>query len=376
MMFTVQKSLEGSQARAGTLHTDHGDVLTPVFMPVGTQGAVKAMEHRTLRELDAQIILGNTYHLYLRPGAEVLEHLGGLHRFAGWDRAILTDSGGFQVWSLRELRKMTNEGVTFRSHLDGSRHLFTAESVVNMQRSIGSDILMVLDECTSWPATPTDARESMELTVRWAERSRAAMLATKPLYGHRQFQFAIGQGSTYADLRVECMQKLVEMDFDGYAMGGLSVGEPADDMYAMVEASTAVMPAHKPRYLMGVGTPENILRSIALGVDMFDCVMPTRNARNGTIFTTSGRLNIKNARNRMLDEPLDAGLDNTVSQNTSLAYLRHLFHAGEILGLMLATTQNVALYLWLARTARERILDGTFTEWSRETIEKLNRQRH
>jgi queuine tRNA-ribosyltransferase len=375
MMFTVQKSLEGGHARAGSLHTGHGDVLTPVFMPVGTQGAVKAMEHRTLRELDAQIILGNTYHLYLRPGADVLEHMGGLHRFAGWDRAILTDSGGFQVWSLRELRKMTNEGVTFRSHLDGSRHLFTAESVVNMQRSIGSDILMVLDECTSWPATPKDARESMELTVRWAERSRAAMLATKPLYGHPQFQFAIGQGSTYADLRVECMQKLVEMDFDGYAMGGLSVGEPAEDMYAMVEASTAVMPVHKPRYLMGVGTPENILRSIALGVDMFDCVMPTRNARNGTIFTTSGRLNIKNARNRLLDEPLDAGLDNPISQNTSLAYLRHLFHAGEILGLMLATTQNVALYLWLARTARERILDGSFTEWSRETIEKLNRQR-
>lgn len=373
--FTLTATDQQSSARAGVVHTDHGDIPTPVFMPVGTQGAVKAMDHRSLRELDTPIILGNTYHLYLRPGVETLTAMGGLHRFSTWERPILTDSGGFQVFSLRELRKMSEEGVEFRSHLDGSKHLFTAENVVDTQRAIGSDIFMVLDECTAHPATYTEARTSMELTTRWAQRSRTHHLQSPFLYGHKQAQFAIGQGSTYADLRRGCMEELVGMDFEGYAIGGLSVGESAEDMYAMTEVSTAVMPPTKPRYLMGVGTPENILRAIELGVDMFDCVMPTRNARNGTLFTTSGRVNIKNARWKQYDEPIDLLVGAESSQNYSMAYLRHLIHAGEILGLMLATIQNVALYLWLVKTAREKILEGTFRPWAAETIERLNQQR-
>lgn len=373
--FTLTATDQQSSARAGVVHTDHGDIPTPVFMPVGTQGAVKAMDHRSLRELDTPIILGNTYHLYLRPGVETLTAMGGLHRFSTWERPILTDSGGFQVFSLRELRKMSEEGVEFRSHLDGSKHLFTAENVVDTQRAIGSDIFMVLDECTAHPATYTEARTSMELTTRWAQRSRTHHLQSPFLYGHKQAQFAIGQGSTYADLRRGCMEDLVGMDFEGYAIGGLSVGESAEDMYAMTEVSTAVMPPTKPRYLMGVGTPENILRAIDLGVDMFDCVMPTRNARNGTLFTTSGRVNIKNARWKQCDEPIDLLVGAESSQNYSMAYLRHLIHAGEILGLMLATIQNVALYLWLVKTAREKILEGTFRPWAAETIERLNQQR-
>jgi len=344
-------------------------------MPVGTQGTVKAMEQRTLAEFGARIILGNTYHLYLRPGTHVLSSMGGLHRMMGWKGALLTDSGGFQVFSLRELRTLREEGAEFRSHIDGSKHLFTPESVVDIQRAIGSDIYMVLDECTPWPAEHSVARTSMELTLRWAQRSRARHFEAPFSYGHTQAQFAIGQGSTYNDLRRECMDRLVEMDYEGYAIGGLSVGEPHDDMYRIVEVSTERMPSRKPRYLMGVGTPENILRCIALGVDMFDCVMPTRNARNGTIYTTRGRVNIKNAQYKFMDEPLDDGLDNHASQNTSLAYLRHLFNAGEILGLMLATMQNVALYLWLAQSARKHIIEGTFLPWAEETINKLHTPR-
>lgn len=374
-LFSLECTDPNGAARAGRLVTDHGEIPTPIFMPVGTQGAVKAMDHRSLRELDTPIILGNTYHLYLRPGTDTLRAMGGLHRFSTWDRPILTDSGGFQVFSLRDLRTMSEEGVEFRSHIDGSKHVFTAESVVEIQRAIGSDIMMVLDECTPHPATYTEARQSMELTLRWAERSRAHHLATPFLYGHRQAQFGIGQGSVYPDLRQQCMRSLVDMDFEGYAIGGLSVGEPAQDMYAMTQASTEVMPKDKPRYLMGVGTPENILRAIDLGVDMFDCVMPTRNARNGTLFTTSGRVNIKNARWKTADEPIDALVGAESSQNYSMAYLRHLFHAGEILGLMLATIQNVALYLWLVRTAREKILEGTYRQWAAETIERLNAPR-
>lgn len=373
--FRLEHADAASSARAGLITTDHGSIPTPIFMPVGTQGAVKAIEHRTLRELDARIILGNTYHLYLRPGTDTLTTMGGLHRFSSWERPILTDSGGYQVFSLRELRTMSEEGVEFRSHLDGSRHLFTPERVVDIQRAIGSDIFMVLDECTAYPAGYTEARTSMDLTIRWAERSRQRHLEAPLLHGHRQYQFAIGQGSTFADLRSECMRRLVDMDFDGYAIGGLSVGEPADDMYRMTDVCTAVMPTDKPRYLMGVGTPENILTAIGLGVDMFDCVIPTRNARNGTIYTTYGRVNIKNARYKTAEEPIDDGLDAYASQNYSLAYLRHLFNANEILGLMLATQQNIALYLWLVRTARERILDGTFTKWAAETSERLTRLR-
>ncbi len=374
-LFALEHSDPSSGARAGRIVTDHGEIPTPIFMPVGTQGAVKAMDHRSLRELDTPIILGNTYHLYLRPGTDTLGHMGGLHRFSSWDRPILTDSGGFQVFSLRDLRTMREEGVEFRSHIDGSKHVFTPERVVEIQRAIGSDIMMVLDECTAHPATYTEARQSMELTLRWAERSRSHHLVTPFAYGHRQAQFGIGQGSVYPNLRQQCMRSLVDMDFEGYAIGGLSVGEPAEDMYAMTQASTEVMPVDRPRYLMGVGTPENILRAIELGVDMFDCVMPTRNARNGTLFTTSGRVNIKNARWKVADEPIDALVAAESSRNYSMAYLRHLFNAGEILGLMLATIQNVALYLWLVRTAREKILDGTYRQWAASTIERLNAPR-
>lgn len=373
--FRLEHTDSATQARVGTITTDHGLIPTPVFMPVGTQGTVKAIEQRSLVEIDAPIILGNTYHLYLRPGTEILQTMGGLHRFATWNRPILTDSGGFQVFSLRELRTMSDDGVEFRSHIDGSRHLFTPENVVDTQRAIGSDIFMVLDECTPYPSTYTEARTSMELTVRWAERSRQRHLTAPFLYGHRQYQFGIGQGSVYHDLRRQCMEQLVAMDFDGYAIGGLSVGESAEDMYAVTAVSTAVMPVHKPRYLMGVGTPANILTAIGLGVDMFDCVMPTRNARNGTIYTTKGRVNIKNARYKLADEPIDDGLASYVSQKYSLAYLRHLINAGEILGLMLATVQNLALYLWLVRTARQHILNGTFKDWSAETAATLMQHR-
>lgn len=374
-MFTLHHTDPSSNARVGTLSTDHGEIPTPIFMPVGTQGAVKAIDHRSLVDLDAKIILGNTYHLYLRPGTDVLHTMGGLHRFMNWDRPILTDSGGFQVYSLRDIRTMSETGVEFRSHIDGSKHLFTPERVVDFQRAIGSDIMMVLDECTANPATYQQARSSMELTLRWADRAVAHAASTQPLYGHKQFHFGIGQGSTYADLRRECMRELVSKDFDGYAIGGLAVGEPAPVMLDMIDHSTSAMPAEKPRYLMGVGTPENILTAIERGVDMFDCVMPTRNARNGTLFTTKGRVNIKNARYKTSAEAIDDGLDCYASQNFSLAYLRHLFLAGEILGLQLATMQNLALYLWLTRTAREKIIAGTFRQWAGETIEQLNTPR-
>lgn len=373
--FSLQHTDSATRARVGTIVTDRGAIPTPIFMPVGTQGAVKALDVRSIEEIQASVILGNTYHLYLRPGTDVLEAMGGLHRFMGWTHPILTDSGGFQVFSLRDLRTMSEKGVEFRSHIDGSKHLFTPERVVEIQRSIGSDIAMVLDECTAYPASEAEARTSMERTIRWARRAWDHHREVPYRYGARQFTFAIGQGSVYPDLRRACMDELVAMDFDGYAIGGLSVGEPASDMYAIVDVSTERMPADKPRYLMGVGTPENILTAIGLGVDMFDCVMPTRNARNGTIYTTLGRVNIRNARYRMMDEALDPGLDSYASQNCSLAYLRHLFHAGELLGLQLATMQNLALYLWLVRTARERILDGTFATWAPETAARLQQHR-
>jgi queuine tRNA-ribosyltransferase len=373
--FQLEATDQHTSARAGKLRTAHGEIPTPVFMPVGTQGAVKAMDHRTLRELDVPIILANTYHMYLRPGTETLKAMGGLHTFSTWDRPILTDSGGFQVFSLKDLRKMREEGVEFQSHLDGSRHLFTPESVVDTQRAIGSDVFMVLDECTPYPATYTEARESMELTLRWAKRGRAHHLTQPFLYGHHQLQFGIGQGSTYKDLRQQCMDELVAMDFEGYAIGGLSVGEPAQNMYEITAVSTERMPSDKARYLMGVGTPENIIRCIGLGVDMFDCVMPTRNARNGTLFTTQGRVNIKNATWKQRNEPIDQFIGVQSSANYSMAYLRHLFNAGEILGLMIATAQNIGLYMWLVRQAREKILDGTFRQWSVEIIEQLNQPR-
>lgn len=370
--FTLQHTDSVSSARAGVIQTQHGSIPTPMFMPVGTQGAVKALGWETLTSLQTPIVLSNTYHLYLRPGTQVLEHAGGLHGLTGWTKPILTDSGGFQVWSLRDLRNISENGVQFRSHLDGSAHLFTPESVVDIQRSIGSDLFMPLDECTPYPVSETDAKASMERTLRWAERSKEHHEGTPFLYGHRQFHLGIGQGSVYPTLRQRCMKELVDLDFDGYAIGGLSVGEPAEDMYAITAASTSVMPEHKPRYLMGVGTPENILRSIALGVDMFDCVMPTRNARNGTIYTTSGKVNIKNSKWKFSTESLDGLVGCATSNTTQMAYLRHLFIAGEILGLILATAQNVAFYLWLVRSARNHILDGTFLEWSEETLQRVN----
>lgn len=362
--FTLDYECTQTNARVGTLQTEHGEIQTPIFMPVGTQGTVKAIDKERLNSVGTQIILGNTYHLYLRPGKEVLKTMGGLHRFMHWEKPILTDSGGFQVFSLKELRKITEDGVEFRSHIDGSKHLFTPEEVINIQRHIGSDIMMVFDECTPYPCDYTYAKDSMQRSLRWEQRCLTAHKEQEFLYGHSQQLFAIGQGSTYKDLRSECMLKLAEMDFDGYAIGGLAVGESADVMYDIVEHSTEYMPKNKPRYLMGVGTPQNILRSIALGVDMFDCVMPTRNARNGTIFTTTGRVNIKNAPYKFDSAPIDNGLENGVSEVYSKAYLRHLFVAGEILGLQLATIQNVAFYLWLVQTARQKILAGEFRQWS------------
>jgi queuine tRNA-ribosyltransferase len=341
-------------------------------MPVGTQGTVKAVEQRELIEINAEIILGNTYHLYLRPQEEVISHFGGLHKFMNWERPILTDSGGYQVFSLKDLRKITEEGVTFASHIDGSKHLFSPERVIEIQRCIGSDIMMVFDECTEFPAEYSHAKSSMELSMRWAKRCKTAWENSDNRYGHRQFLFGIGQGSTYKDLRQRCIQELCEIDFPGYAIGGLAVGEKADIMYETVEISTDVLPQHKPRYLMGVGTPANILEAIERGVDMFDCVMPTRNARNGQIFTTSGVCRIRNARYKFDDNPLDAGLDHYVSQNFSRGYLRHLINVDEILALQLASMQNLAFYLWLVRTAREKILTNEYVSWKNSFLRQFH----
>ncbi len=367
--FTVDTEDIQSKARAGTIITDHGMIETPIFMPVGTQGSVKAIEPRQLEEFGAQIILGNTYHLYLRPKEDVLSAMGGLHKFIRWSRPILTDSGGYQVFSLKDLRTITEDGVAFQSHIDGSRHLFTPERVIDIERCIGSDIMMVFDECTPYPSTHQYAADSMRRSMRWEQRCFRAWKNTSDRYGHRQFLFAIGQGSTYKDLRRESIEILCELDFSGYAIGGLAVGEPAESMYEIADFSTDILPKHKPRYMMGVGTPQNILENIERGIDMFDCVMPTRNARNGTLFTTRGKINIRNAKYRFDEEPIDPGLPFYASQNFSLAYLRHLFIADELLGLQLASQQNIAFYLWLVKTARLHILDGTFVQWKKEFLE-------
>lgn len=369
--FQKVATAQDSKARAGILTTDHGIIETPIFMPVGTQGAVKAIEHRELNENGVQIILGNTYHLYLRPGNEVLQSFGGLHKFNSWDKPILTDSGGYQVFSLKDLRKITEKGVEFRSHLDGSKHIFTPENVIETQRIIGSDIMMPLDECTPYPSTFEYAKKSADMTVRWAKRNKEAFDTTLPRYGHKQFLFGIGQGSIFPELRRECMSSLVEMDFDGYSIGGLAVGEEAELMYDMTDLSTDIIPEFKPRYLMGVGTPENILNAIERGVDMFDCVMPTRNARNATLFTTRGKINLRNAKYKFSTEPIDEVVQ-TYASNFSLGYLRHLFIAQEILALQLATIHNIGFYLWLVKTARQKILEGTFRQWSRSLISDMN----
>jgi queuine tRNA-ribosyltransferase len=372
--FSTITTAADCKARAGILKTDHGIIETPIFMPVGTQGAVKAIEHRELDELGVQIILGNTYHLYLRPGNDVLSSFGGLHQFNSWNKPLLTDSGGYQVFSLKDLRKITEKGVEFRSHLDGSKHIFTPENVIETQRIIGSDIMMPLDECTPYPATYDYAKKSADMTVRWAKRNKEAFDNSSPRYGHTQFLFGIGQGSIYPDLRRACMSDLVEMNFDGYSIGGLAVGESAENMYEMTDISTDCIPQNKPRYLMGVGTPENILNAIELGVDMFDCVMPTRNARNGMLFTANGTINIKNKKWEADFSPLDEMGITFVDTEYTKAYLRHLFASNEYLGKQIATIHNLGFYMWLVREARKHILAGDFRVWKEMMVKQMSQR--
>ncbi len=375
MRFTLEHGDPETNARAGRLETDHGAVETPIFMPVGTVGSVKAVEPRELLDdVKAQIILGNTYHLYLRPGTALLEQAGGLHRFMQWPGPMLTDSGGYQVYSLSERRKITEEGVRFQSHLDGSSHLFTPESVVDIQRAIGADIMMVLDECPPGDVSEAYARTSNELTLRWAARCKQRFDETTPRYGHTQALFAIAQGVVYPEVRRESAERLVAMDFPGYAIGGLSVGEEAAQMYAMVEIVNEVLPADKPRYLMGVGMPANLLENVARGIDMFDCVIPTRNGRNGMLFTTEGILNIRNRKWHADFSPLDPGLESYASQTFSKAYVRHLFQSKEILGLQIASLQNLTFYLWLMREARRAILENRFLSWKNEVQPRVSRR--
>ncbi len=375
MRFTLEHGDPETNARAGRLETDHGAVETPIFMPVGTVGSVKAVEPRELLDdVKAQIILGNTYHLYLRPGTALLEQAGGLHRFMQWPGPMLTDSGGYQVYSLSERRKITEEGVRFQSHLDGSSHLFTPESVVDIQRAIGADIMMVLDECPPGDVSEAYARTSNELTLRWAARCKQRFDETTPRYGHTQALFAIAQGVVYPEVRRESAERLVAMDFPGYAIGGLSVGEEAAQMYAMVEIVNEVLPADKPRYLMGVGMPANLLENVARGIDMFDCVIPTRNGRNGMLFTTEGILNIRNRTWHADFSPLDPGLESYASQTFSKAYVRHLFQSKEILGLQIASLQNLTFYLWLMREARRAILENRFLSWKNEVQPRVSRR--
>lgn len=375
LAFELQVGATNSGARAGKISTDHGEILTPIFMPVGTAGSVKAVTQQQLAsEIHAQIILGNTYHLYLRPGTEVLEAAGGLHRFNGWDRPILTDSGGYQVFSLAANRKIKEEGVLFQSHIDGSRHLFSPESVMDIQRSIGADIIMAFDECPPYPSEYGYAKKSMELTHRWLDRCIARLAATPDRYGYTQHLFPIVQGSTYLDLRKASCDFIASRNAAGNAIGGLSVGEPEEMMYEFTQHCAENLPVHKPRYLMGVGTPWNILECIDLGIDMFDCVMPTRNGRNGMLFTTEGVVNIRNKKWATDFSPIDAGLPSESSQYYTKAYLRHLFVADEILGLQLASIHNLSFYLWLVGQAREHILLGSYSAWKKQMVERLKQR--
>lgn len=372
MKYTLLAKDKQSEARCGVLSTDHGDIETPIFMPVGTVGTVKAVHMRELREdIRAQIILGNTYHLYLRPGTGVLREAGGLHRFNGWERPILTDSGGFQVFSLGDCRKITEEGVTFRSHIDGSKHLFTPERVMDIQREIGADIMMAFDECPPGQSDFAYAKKSLELTQRWLERCVRRFDETEPLYGYHQSLFPIVQGCVYPELRTRAAEHAVALEREGYAIGGLAVGEPAEAMYEMIAVVNKILPQDKPRYLMGVGTPENILEAIALGVDMFDCVMPTRNGRNGMLFTTEGVINIKNRKWDRDFSPIDPAGLSFVDTDYTKAYLRHLIKADEILGLQICSIHNLSFYLWLVREARRHIQEGDFMEWKTKTVKKV-----
>ncbi|OOG16814.1 tRNA guanosine(34) transglycosylase Tgt [Sphingobacterium sp. CZ-UAM] len=375
MKFTLQAQDRLSKARAGVVETAHGPIQTPIFMPVGTAGTVKAIhQHELKNDIEAQIILGNTYHLYLRPGLNVLNKAGGLHKFNGWDRPILTDSGGYQVYSLTEVRKIKEEGVTFRSHIDGSKHLFTPENVMDTQRIIGADIIMAFDECTPYPCDYGYARRSLDMTHRWLKRCVDRFDSTDPLYGYDQTLFPIVQGSVYKDLRIKSAETIASFNRDGNAIGGLSVGEPAEEMYAMTEVVCDILPKEKPRYLMGVGTPVNILENIALGVDMFDCVMPTRNARNGMLFTQNGIINIKNEKWKDDFSPIEAESDLHADQFYSKAYLRHLIKSQEILGAQIASLHNLHFYLWLVNQAREKIIDGTFYDWKNKMVKILDQR--
>ena len=372
LQFQLQQTDNNSKARAGKITTDHGEILTPIFMPVGTVGSVKAVTQQQLKqEVNAQIILGNTYHLYLRPGTEVLEAAGGLHKFNGWDRPILTDSGGYQVFSLANNRKLSEEGALFQSHIDGSRHMFSPEKVMDIERSIGADIIMAFDECPPYPSDYTYAKKSMELTHRWLERCVARLAETPDKYGYTQNLFPIVQGSTYKDLRVASSQFIASQNSAGNAIGGLSVGEPEEMMYEFTELCCDNLPSDKPRYLMGVGTPWNILENIALGVDMFDCVMPTRNGRNGMLFTSKGIINIKNKKWATDFSVLDDGIPCETSNFYSKAYVRHLFVANEILGLQIASIHNLSFYLWLVGEARKHILEGDYISWKNEMCVRL-----
>jgi queuine tRNA-ribosyltransferase len=371
--FSVVQKDTSSKARAGYFDTDHGRVETPMFMPVGTQGTVKAVNQQLLEDdIKAQIVLSNTYHLYLRPGTEILEKAGGLHKFMNWKKPILTDSGGYQVFSLSSLRKLKPEGVEFSSHLDGSKHFFTPESVIQIQRSIGSDIMMVLDECTPYPCSYDYAKKSTRLTSDWAMLNKHAFENSKPLYGHEQYLFGIIQGSVYKELRERSALDLVQLDFDGYAIGGLAVGEPTDVMYEITDFTTGMMPENKPRYLMGVGRPENILESIERGIDLFDCVMPTRNARHAILFTWDGVLNVRNSKFKDDFSRIDESCDCYTCLNYSKAYLRHLFNSGEILAMVLASVHNLHFYIELIKEARLQIINNSFKEWKNKIINKIS----
>ncbi len=372
MEFKIEKTDGASSARAGEITTDHGKIQTPIFMPVGTAGAVKAIHIRDIKEdTKAQIILGNTYHLYLRPGMDVIQQAGGLHKFNGWDKPILTDSGGYQVYSLSGTRKLAEEGVLFQSHIDGSRHLFTPEKVMEIERTIGADIMMAFDECTPYPCDYDYAKRSMDLTHRWLDRCVTHFNNTEGLYGYKQALFPIVQGSTFSDLRKKSAETIASYNAEGNAIGGLSVGEPHEMMYEQTALVCSILPKDKPRYLMGVGTPANILESIALGVDMFDCVMPTRNGRNGMLFTSEGIINIKNLKWQKDFSLIDPNGLSFVDNQYTKAYVRHLFSAKEILGGMIASLHNLRFYLWLVAEARNHILAGDFASWKTQMIKKV-----
>lgn len=372
MQFQVQHKDEKSNARAGLFQTDHGEIQTPIFMPVGTLGTVKGVHFHELEEvIQAQIILGNTYHLYLRPGMEVIEEAGGLHQFIGWDKPLLTDSGGYQVYSLSSQRKLTEDGAVFKSHIDGSSHLFTPENVVDIQRTIGADFIMAFDECTPYPCEKEYATNSMHLTHRWLKRGIEHFKSTVPKYGHDQWYLPIVQGSVYTDLRRQSAEYIASCDMQANAIGGLSVGEPAEMMYEMTEAVCEILPKDKPRYLMGVGTPANILESIANGIDMMDCVLPSRNARHGLLYTSEGIINIKNKKWERDFSPLDETIPCATSNKHSKAYIRHLQKTNELLGMQICTLHNLTFFLWLVNTAREKIIDGSFASWKNQMVPKL-----